>query len=123
MGQITNISNLHLLQNKNANSFWYVDLNFYSIIFEKDFLIYTYLRSQSKLKYNILKRKHIYDIEIVKTCIYRTNKQIILNLELIYLKNRYFKIENIKRFVIYIYIKIRKIFNDKNKLLVFYRKY
>lgn len=121
MGQITNISNLHLLKNKNANSFWYADYNFYSIIFEKDFLIYIYLRSQSKLRFNVLKRKHLYEIEIIRSCIYRTNKRIILNLELIYFKNKYFKTENIKRFTISIYRNIKYILCDKNNLLIFYK--
>jgi small subunit ribosomal protein S3 len=121
MGQITNISNLHLLQNKNSNSFWYADYNFYAIVFEKDFLIYLYLRAQSRLQYNILKRKHLFDIEITKSCIYRTNKKIILNLELIYLKNKYFKTEHITQFSVNIYRYVKKIFNDKNTFFVFYK--
>jgi hypothetical protein len=121
MGQTANILNLHLLQNKSSNSYWYVDYNFYGGIFQEDLLIYLYIRSQSNIKYSIFKRKHIYQIEIIKVCIYRINRTIILNLQLIYFKNKFIKSENIKSFTKKLLLQIRNVFTNKNKLLIFYK--
>lgn len=91
MGQLTNTTGLHLAQNKTSNSFWYADYYLFKFVFRDDILIYLYLRSQSSIKYNTLKRQFLYKIEITQFCIYRLKKLIILSLKLIYLKKKLFK--------------------------------
>lgn len=117
MGQKANVISLHLMQNKNWNSFWYADHKIYSLIFREDFSIYLYLRAQSKLKYNILRKKYVYNIEIVKSCIYRAKKNIILNLQLVCLKK-----EKIKVFVVELLKNIKRFFNyEANNFLISYK--
>lgn len=86
MGQLTTTTGLHLTQNKTSNSFWYADYALFKFIFRDDILIYSYLRSHSYIKYNLLKRQFSYKIEITQFCIYRFKKLTILSLQLIYLK-------------------------------------
>lgn len=121
MGQRTNTNSLHLLTNKNSNSFYYVDYKFYSNVFEEDFYIYMYLRSQSTLKYNAFKRKHLYQVEITKSCIYRTDKAKILYIELIYLKNKDLKKKYIKHFITNIYKQIKRLFFSNNFVFLSYK--
>lgn len=118
MSQITNTNSLHLLQNKNSNSIWYIDYDFYFSVFEQDFVIYNYLRAKSNVKYNILKRKHVYQFEILKSCVYRIKKSIILNLELIYY--RYLKKQYVKYFLNEIFIQLKKSFKQ-NKFFITYK--
>jgi small subunit ribosomal protein S3 len=120
MGQKAIINSLHVLQNKNWNSLCYVEYNHYKAIFTKDLACYLYLRAQSKLNFNVLKRKHIYQIEIRKSLIYHTKKGIILNLHLVYLKN--LKKQFIHRFIKSLLSDMKKIFNYKNnELLLSYK--
>nr|YP_009476632.1 ribosomal protein S3 [Chroomonas placoidea]AVM81125.1 ribosomal protein S3 [Chroomonas placoidea] len=118
MGQITNTNSLHLIQNKTSNSFWYADYSFYFQILKEDFFIYLYLQTQCKLKYNILKRKHIYEVEIIKSCIYRAKQTIILNVELIYLKNKNFKKKNVKHFIKELFMKLKHLSYIKNNFFL-----
>ena len=118
MGQITNTNSLHLIQNKNSNSFWYADYSFYSLIFREDFLIYLYLQTQSNLKYNILKRKHLYEVEVIKACIYRAKCTLILHLELIYLKDKNFKKKNVKSFIKQLFTQLKKLSHNQNSLFL-----
>ena len=118
MGQSTNTNSLHLIQNKNSNSFWYADYNFYSQLLKEDFFIYFFLRTQSDLKYNILKRKHIYKIEIIKSCIYRAKQTIILNLELIYLQHKNFKKKIVKHFIKELFTKLKSLSYIKDTFLL-----
>ena len=120
MGQKAIINSLHVLQNKNWNSVCYVEYNHYKAVFTKDLACYLYLRAQSKLNYNVLKRKHIYQIEIRKSLIYHTKKGIILNLHLVYLKN--LKKQFIHRFIKSLLSDMKKIFKYKNnELLLSYK--
>jgi small subunit ribosomal protein S3 len=120
MGQKAIINSLHLLQNKNWNSLCYVDYNHYKALFTKDLACFLYLRAQSKLNFNVLKRKHIYQIEIRKSLIYHTKNGIILNLHLVYLKN--LKKQLIHRFIKSLLSDMKKIFNYKNnELLLSYK--
>lgn len=122
MGQKTNSNSLNLLKNKTWNSFSYVDYCNYFVIFKEDFYIYLYLRSQLKLKYDLFKKRHIYQIEILKSFIYRTNKNFILNLHLIYLKRKRFTKKDIKFFLKVVIVKIKKLLNYKTKkLLISYK--
>lgn len=122
MGQITNVVSLHLLKNKSSNSFWYADYNFFSLLFKRDFLIYYYLRSQTNLKYNVLKRKHFYQIEILKSYIYRTQRCIILNLKLAYLKIECSKKKDIRQFIKYLLFSMRELFDYKtHSFLISYK--
>lgn len=118
MGQITNTNSLHLIQNKNSSSFWYADYNFYFSIFREDFLIYLYLQTQSNLKYNILKRKHLYEVEIIKSCIYRAKRTLILHIELIYLKNRNSKKKNVKYFIKQLFTQLKNNLYSRNTLFL-----
>lgn len=118
MGQKTNINSLHLLKNKNSNSFYYVDYNFYSIVFEEDFYMYMYLRAFSSLKYNVLKQKHLYQIEIMKPCIFRADKTKILYLELIYLKNKDLKKTYIQYLIQELYKRMKRLFYHKSKIFL-----
>jgi len=115
MGQKANVNSLHIIKNKNWNSFWYANYQNYSFVFQEDFYIYLYLRSHSKLKYSVLKRQHIYKIEISKTLIYRMYKSIILNLHFLYLVSRQTIIHhNVKNFVKLLLHNLKKIFDLKN---------
>lgn len=116
MGQKTNTNSLHLIRNKNSNSFYYVDYTFYSFVVKEDFYIYMYLRTQSSLKYNVFRRKHIYQVEIMKSCIYRAQKTKILYLELIYLKTKDLKKQYIRYFVQELYKRVKKLFFIKNNI-------
>jgi small subunit ribosomal protein S3 len=122
MGQKTIVNSLHLIKNKNWNSTWYVDYNNYIYIFREDLDIYFYIRSQSKIKYNVLKRKHLFQIEIIKSLIYRTKNSTILNLHLIYLKKKILNKKTIQYFIRSLILKLKKIFFYKtNGLLVSYK--
>lgn len=120
MGQKAIVNSLHVLQNKNWNSLCYVEYNHYKAVFAKDLACYLYLRAQSKINFNVLKRKHIYQIEIRKSLIYHTKKGLILNLHLVYLKN--LKKQLIHRFIKSLLSDMKKIFNYKNnELLLSYK--
>lgn len=121
MGQKKNVNSLHLIKNKNWNSFWYSDFQNYRFIFQEDFYIYLYIRSQSNIKYQILKRKHSYNIEIVNNLIYRTHEAFILSLELVYIINKKSHIQTVKFFITYLLINLKRVFNyNKNSLLISY---
>ena len=121
MGQKTNVNSLHLIKNKNWNSFWYSDYQNYRFIFQEDFYIYLYIRSQSNIKYQILKRKHTYNIEIVNNSIYRTHEAFILSLELAYIINKKSHIQTVKFFITCLLINLKRVFNyKKNSLLISY---
>lgn len=122
MGQKIVVNSLHLIKNKTWNSFWYVDFNNYLPVFREDLSLYSYLRSLSKLKYNVLKRKHLYQIEIVNSFIYRTNKSLILNLQLMVLKTKQLKKSDFPFFIKKLLIKLKSFFNYKNNRLVTYYK-
>jgi ribosomal protein S3 len=121
MGQRSNTNSLHLLNNKNSSSLYYADYIFYSAAFEQDFYVYMYLRAQCTLKYNAFKRKHLYEVEITKSCIYRIEKARILFLELIYLKNKGLKKKYLKMFITQIYKQIKKLFFMKNNFFLSYK--
>lgn len=122
MGQKIIVNSLHLIKNKNWNSIWYGDYNNYMSIFQEDLYIYLYIRAQSKLKYNVLKRKHLYQIEIIKSFIYRTKKSMILNLQLVYLKKKNLNKRNIQYFIKTLLVRLKKLFYYKNnRLLISYK--
>ncbi|YP_001874795.1 ribosomal protein S3 (mitochondrion) [Hemiselmis andersenii] len=122
MGQKIVVNSLHLKKNKNWNSFWYVDFNAYLPVFREDLYLYLYLRSFSKLKYNILKRKHLYQIEIVKCFIYRIDKSLVLNLQLMGLKTKQLKKSDFPFFMKQLLIRLKNFFNYKNNRFVIYYK-
>jgi small subunit ribosomal protein S3 len=122
MGQKTTVNSLHLIINKNWNSAWYIDYNSYMPIFREDLNIYLYIRSQSNIKYNALKRKYSFQIELTKPLIYRTKNSTILNLQLIYLKRKKLNKIKIQYFIRCFLIQLKKIFlYKKNKLLISYK--
>ena len=123
MGQKSNVNSLHLLKTKNWHSFWYSDYTNYLYVFHEDFFIYLYLRSHSKLNYSLLKKKHTYKIEIIKASIYRTNKSIILNIHLVYLKELLLNKKTSLQDILKIYLNnLKKIFRyNKNSFLLSYK--
>lgn len=122
MGQKVNVNSLHLVNNKSWTSFWYSDYNNYLPVFQEDFFIYAYIRSKSELKYNVLKRKHTYKIEIIKAFIYRTKKSIILNLHLVYLKKHNLTNKDLQYFIKTFLLRLKKLFNyKKNGFLISYK--
>jgi small subunit ribosomal protein S3 len=121
MGQLTTTTGLHLTQNKTSNSFWYADYYLFRFVFRDDIIIYSYLRSYSSIKYNILKRDFLYKIEISQFCVYRVKKLIILSLQLIYLKRQISK-KQLHFFVINLLTNIKKIISvTKNFFLISYK--
>jgi ribosomal protein S3 len=121
MGQLANTTGLHLMQNKHSNSFWYSDYYLYRFICREDFLIYLYLRSCSSIKYNMLKRQHLYKIEILQFCIYRAKNLIILNLHLICSKKKFNK--ELNSFALNLLSNLRNILlTTKNFFFLSYKK-
>lgn len=121
MGQLTNTIGLHLTQNKTSNSFWYADYYLFKYIFREDILIYSYLRSYSYIKYNVLKRQFSYKIEITQFCVYRLKKLTILSLQLTYLKKKILK-KDLRFFVATLVTNLTNILNKtKHFFLVSYK--
>lgn len=120
MGQKTIVTSLKLLKKKTWNSFVYVDFKNYKQLFEEDFALFLYLRSKSKLVFNLLRKQHIYQIEVRKSILYRINKSLILNLHLIYLKSLNKKL--VRKFIMGILLNITRIFNRKTpKFIISYK--
>jgi small subunit ribosomal protein S19 len=118
----TIVNSIHLMQNKNWASIWYIDYYMYIVIFRLDFSIYFYIRSLSKIKYNIIKKSYFFEIEIVNCFIYRTKKNIILNLHIVYLKKMKLSKKSVKFFIKRLLIKLKQnFFFKKNQLLVAYK--
>jgi small subunit ribosomal protein S3 len=116
MGQLTTTTGLHLMQTKTTNSFWYADYQLFKFIFREDLLIYSYLRSYSYIKYNLLKRQFSYKIEITQFCLYRLKKLIILSLQLIYLKKHVLK-KDLYSFIAALITNLKKIVYQNNNLV------
>lgn len=105
MGQKANVVCSHLSINKTWNAFWFGDLKIYGFLFQEDFMIFSFLRSNSKIKYDILKKKYSFGVEIVKTSLYRTKKSLILSLGLVC-----FNKKRVKDFVFCLLKQLQKLF-------------
>jgi small subunit ribosomal protein S3 len=118
MGQKTISNSLHLLKNKNWNAFWYADYNIFKFSFQEDINIYLFIRSISKIRYDVLKKRYLFEIEVINCFIYKINKIVILNLELTYLKKNNLNKKKVEYFIKSLLIKLKK--KNVNELLISY---